>query len=453
MAKSVYKICACKDPLKCRHPWWFSFKPRGADQQRFRKSLDVVLERHVDSKTTAEDEAERLRRGIVENTLPARTRELLGLSPATVPILATLTIAQLLETYRQRHLDRTATSGRRAYEIGAIVRSILPRPDGTTAAIGAWLLTDVTADTLEQLRELRTAAGLHKREKGSNRVGGIVAANRALRMLRAAFNWAIRMGYVERSPFKRGTETTIKLTTELSRSRRLQPGEEERLLATCASPRRKTDGRHANRAHLRAVVEAALETGCRRGELLSLQWQQVQFEPRAEIWLPAGKTKTGKARRVPVSSRLKTLLEMRRDALRAVLELQDDEPLAGSLYVFGNEIGQRVGAIKTAWRMACDRARIHDLHFHDLRREAGSRWMEAGVPLATIQRWLGHTNIAQTSTYLSTTTAGEHEAMRRFEERIGRLTLIDTESSTPPHGRAQSDISSTTKSQGNTVRH
>ena len=39
-----------------------------------------------------------------------------------------------------------------------------------------------------------------------------------------------------------------------------------------------------------------------------------------------------------------------------------------------------------------------DLYFHDLRREAGSRWLEGGVPLHTIQRWLGHTNISQAST-------------------------------------------------------
>ena len=57
-----------------------------------------------------------------------------------------------------------------------------------------------------------------------------------------------------------------------------------------------------------------------------------------------------------------------------------------------------------------------NLHFHDLRREAGSRWMDAGVPLATIQRWLGHANVSQTSTYLAGTASSEHEAMRRFEE-------------------------------------
>ena len=43
------------------------------------------------------------------------------------------------------------------------------------------------------------------------------------------------------------------------------------------------------------------------------------------------------------------------------------------------------------------------MHFHDLRREAGSRWMDAGVLLHTIQKWLGHANISQTSTYLRAT--------------------------------------------------
>ena len=47
-----------------------------------------------------------------------------------------------------------------------------------------------------------------------------------------------------------------------------------------------------------------------------------------------------------------------------------------------------------------------DLHFHDLRREAGSRWLEGGVPLHTVKDWLGHTNISQTSTYLNATRVG-----------------------------------------------
>ena len=53
--------------------------------------------------------------------------------------------------------------------------------------------------------------------------------------------------------------------------------------------------------------------------------------------------------------------------------------------------------------------------------------MDAGIPLATIQRWLGHANISQTSTYLGASLGGDEQDMRLFEERIGRspLTHID----------------------------
>jgi hypothetical protein len=70
------------------------------------------------------------------------------------------------------------------------------------------------------------------------------------------------------------------------------------------------------------------------------------------------------------------------------------------------------------------RATITDLHFHDLRREAGSRWMDAGIPLATIQRWLGHANIAQTSTYLGASLGADELDMQAYEQKIGRVPLV-----------------------------
>ena len=51
--------------------------------------------------------------------------------------------------------------------------------------------------------------------------------------------------------------------------------------------------------------------------------------------------------------------------------------------------------------------------------------MDAGIPLATIQRWLGHANISQTSTYLGASLGGDEQDMRLFEERIGRVAAID----------------------------
>lgn len=479
MTASVYKICSCRDQVKCRHPWWFSFKRRGVDAatgeafERIRASLDVVLEKHIDSKTVAIEEANRLRVGIVENTLPARTRELLGLPVSAAPVLPTLTIADLLKVYEERHLAHTKSSTRQAYQIGAIKRTIIERPNGTTAPLCEWLLSDVTADTLERLREARSIKGVNtaRQTGGSNIVGGRVAANRDLRLLRAAFNWALDKDLVERTPFKKrndSAKTTVKLTRETDRSRRLQQGEGERLLTVC-------------QPDLRAMVEAAIESGCRQGELLSMQWHQVGLDLRnPELWLPEGKTKSARGRRVPISKRLRIILEMRRDALRAALELQAEEPLPVSLHVFGNEIGQRRGSIDRAWETAVLKAHGHipawirsksssrsasltsecraqlraiDLHFHDLRREAGSRWMESSVPLATIQRWLGHTNIAQTSKYLAAATPGEHEAMRRFDEQIGRLTPLDTAGGTPPHEQIQSARDANGNTQQSTTKH
>ncbi len=105
-------------------------------------------------------------------------------------------------------------------------------------------------------------------------------------------------------------------------------------------------------------------------------------------------------------------------------------------YVFGTEIGGRLLSVTRAWTAAVLRSHGHapaytetanlteesraalaaiDLHFHDLRRECGSRWLEGGVPLHTIRDWLGHTNISQTSTYLTGTAQTQHDAMTRFE--------------------------------------
>lgn len=60
--------------------------------------------------------------------------------------------------------------------------------------------------------------------------------------------------------------------------------------------------------------------------------------------------------------------------------------------------------------------RAIDLHFHDLRHEAGCRWLEAGWPIHHVQEMLGHANLSQTSTYLHAAEMGLQDSMRRFDE-------------------------------------
>ena len=143
------------------------------------------------------------------------------------------------------------------------------------------------------------------------------------------------------------------------------------------------------------------------------------------------------------------------------MTLPAGHPLPADAYVFGNEIGQQVKSSKRAWEAAVLKAHGHtpaypvtanltaesraalaaiDLHFPDLRREAGSRWLEGGVPLHTIRDWLGHTNIARTSTYLAGTTQTEHNAMRHFEERRATLAQLGTDSRTGGRKRLQTVV-------------
>ena len=373
----------------------------------FSNLLDKQLGRHIATRTEAKSEAEKIRAAIRDGTFRDGG-----------PVLATLTVAEMLAQYHLRDLKkrRPKTADADLGPIALISRVVIPLPTTGSRPFGAWVVADVTTDSIERFREIRLKTG-----------GWAIAVNRNLALLRSAWNWAIRVSYVDRTPFKRGTEAVVKLTKELPRSRRLEAGEQEALLATCG-------------ARLRSIVEGALETGMRHGELLSLQVKQIRMSPRAEIFVPASKAKQKKDRRIPISTRLKAILEMR-------LLGPDGKEQSPDAFVFGNAVGERVGSVGHAWQTAVLRAHgftprwrpergrgLTDesradyaaigLHFHDLRREAASRWLEGGVPLHKIRDWLGHANIAQTSTYLAGTSGGDEDYMRRFEERAGRLQKI-----------------------------
>jgi integrase len=78
--------------------------------------------------------------------------------------------------------------------------------------------------------------------------------------------------------------------------------------------------------------------------------------------------------------------------------------------------------VKRAWGSACRKAGIEGLNFHDLRREAASRLLEARVSVLTISAWLGHTHVTTTNTYLKSSPAVAEEELKAFFEarRTGR---------------------------------
>lgn len=88
-----------------------------------------------------------------------------------------------------------------------------------------------------------------------------------------------------------------------------------------------------------------------------------------------------------------------------------------------NEIGESIASVKTAWRAACRRAAIAELHFHDLRREFGSRLLEPGASEHDVRDFLGHANITTTSRYLKSTSLRLERALEHREEQaaVGQI--------------------------------
>ncbi len=280
--------------------------------------------------------------------------------------------------------------GRRLMEwhLQALLRAKLPASGGRTVSLAEKPIDAVTTADIEAIRdgwELRTTRSF----------GGRVGADRALKRLRHFYNWSIERRYVDRTPFKRHGVSVVHFMKEQPRTRRLEPGEEERLL------------KHAP-PHLGALIVAALETGCRLGELLGLRWRDVKWKQNV-LLLPTEITKTAEARDVPMSQRFKAVLRMRQHA-------PDGSEQPTHAFVFGNEDGGQVRSIREVWTKTCDVGRVSSLHFHDLRREAASRLRESGAPDHVVAAWLGHAAILTISRYLRANRVGLQRYLRRFEE-------------------------------------
>lgn len=140
--------------------------------------------------------------------------------------------------------------------------------------------------------------------------------------------------------------------------------------------------------HLRPMVLLALNTGLRRGELLSLQWSDVNFG--GKMLTVRGQTaKTGQTRRVPLNAEALEVLT----AWRALVDHGPDD------FVFPGAAGGRLGRVDRAWETALGLATLKDFRFHDLRHHFASRLVMEGVPLNTVRELLGHTSIEMTMRY------------------------------------------------------
>ncbi len=195
----------------------------------------------------------------------------------------------------------------------------------------------------------------------------IASLNRELAFLKAMFNMAVEWGWLQESPARK----IRKLKGEVSRLRILTQEELTRLL------------NHAD-AYLKPIIITAVSTGMRKGEILNLKWQEVDFK---NGFIRVSKSKNGKARDIPMSPYLSSML-------RGL----ESSRLAGG-YVFCHKSGERIRDIYTVFDRARRRAGLKDFRFHDLRHTAASLFAAGGCDIVTLQYILGHSSIMMTQRY------------------------------------------------------
>jgi excisionase family DNA binding protein len=209
-------------------------------------------------------------------------------------------------------------------------------------------------------------------------------ANRYLALLKKMFNLAIDEGYLESNPASK-----VRLFSERDRlkERILTEDEETRLLA-------------ASYPTLRSIIRVALNTGMRLGEILTLRWDQVDFNG---MKLTVLKTKSGKPRTIPLNEAL----------YGELLALRSAD--GRSPFVFPNpNTALPLTTVDTSFRAACQRAGISGLRFHDLRHTFGSRLVEKGVDIETVRSLLGHSSIAITQRYVHSTDERRRAAVEKL---------------------------------------
>jgi integrase len=215
------------------------------------------------------------------------------------------------------------------------------------------------------------------RKETKQRPRKIASVNRELQLLRAIFNFAKSDKLIVESPFDRSKDI-ISASAEVERDRVLSHAEEMRLLAACVD----------KREHLRPLVITAVDTGMRKGELLKLQWKDVDLFA-GTINVQATNTKTEKARTIGMTARVRAELK----------RLWEISPKDETEIVFGI-----TDNFKRSFGTACREAGIENLRFHDLRHTCITRLIRAGVPHSEAMKISGHREIKTFQRYMNLTS-------------------------------------------------
>jgi integrase len=177
----------------------------------------------------------------------------------------------------------------------------------------------------------------------------------------------------------------------------------------------------------RVIYLTAAMTGLRRGELVALRWQDIDWQAgliRVRRSYTRGEFGTPKSRRssraVPIADRVAAELErhLQRSQFQGDMDLVFCHPQIGGVY--------DPSKLRRRFAAAVKRAGLRPIRFHDLRHTFGTRMAAAGAPLRSIQEWLGHSDYRTTSLYADyapDSSQGAVWAERAFANASGRRSL------------------------------
>lgn len=263
---------------------------------------------------------------------------------------------------------------------------------------GKQRMDEIAPFQIERFKQERRA-GLTWR--GTQRTPASV--NRELEVLSRIYTIAIDNGMNIQNPCRK----VRLLRMDNQRNRYLSEDEETRLMAIL-------EGR---RAHLRSIVILALHTGMRRGEILSLRWNEVDFV-RGLILVK--RTKNDRDRMIPMNSIV-------RETLAAI---RQEASTDGQVFPIND--------VKRSFVYACVKAKIADFRFHDLRHTAATRLADRGADAFQIAAILGHATIQMSARYTHATGHGLRRAMESLTAN-GRELRETSPTISPQFGFGQSE--------------
>jgi len=212
------------------------------------------------------------------------------------------------------------------------------------------------------------------------------SVNRYRSRLSSLMNRAIAWRYREENPVR----LVMRLKEEKLSDRYLMPDEFQALLNACDQD-------------LRVLVHLAAVTGMRRGELMALQWEDLDLE-RGYLVVRAANSKTSEARTVPLNGEA-------REILRSFSDHHE-----GRVFPFQNFPRRRwERVIRDLGWDRINVPRLRKWRFHDLRHTCASWLAMADVPMSKVAKILGHKELKTTQRYAHLADASLAEAVERIQ--------------------------------------